>query len=294
MSVRRRTRLPFPAPALGARDAIRLWRLVLAGWLVSATVLLPFTVVVGAVLAPLDRLPTDLPLPSGEALTVVLGSVAPATGPLVFAVLSGCLLSWLWGALWRASVVGWRLWAAANRPPTLGELLGLGLVRFGRFLRLGLTSTSALVVGLAVVWTPAALVLAKTGEPPPSGRLLLVALIGGAGTVAVTTLVALAALRGAWLLGRADRRSAVAAWLRGLDGAVRQPVASFGTLLLWWMPAVAAALWPLLLGWRLPALGDGHHLMLTAVLQLAILTQSVVRVALLASFAPTSGLPLQS
>ena len=92
----------------------------------------------------------------------------------------------------------------------------------------------------------------------------------GVGLAAVLTVSAgmtilcwLATLRGAWLLGAGDRRSAVLAWLAGLWGTVRQPVSSLFTLAVWGLPAISATVIPLAAGWRFADLQrngpDGHR-----------------------------------
>jgi hypothetical protein len=82
----------------------------------------------------------------------------------------------------------------------------------------------------------------------------------------------------------------VVAWLGGLDGAVRQPVASLITLAAWWLPTLVTAMVPLLLAWAAPFRGDA--VALVAALQLSLIVRTGCRIALLAAFAPTVGPPL--
>lgn len=279
--------IPVPSPRLGGRDALRLWRLVVAGWLLPSVVFLPLWLVLDTATADLDQLPLSGVAPGDMELTVMEGQ-AGLVRPLLWAAAAGFLLTWAWGVLWRGSVVGWKLWVGGATAP-LGPLLGYGLLGFWRYLRLALVSGLALGFGLAAVWSPALVVLLITGEAPPVARLWGAVLVGGVGTLSVTVAVTLASLRGAWLLGRADRRSAVAAWLRGLDGAIRQPGRSVVTLLVWWSPTWVAAALPLLVLWWVPS--PAEPAAVAVLLQLSLLVRSACRTALLASFAPTAGLP---
>lgn len=287
LSVVRRPSLPFPSPWQGGRDALRVWPLVVAGWVVATLAVAPLWVLVDAATTVLDRMPVVGPVVEGDLWLIAAAGVSTLGRPMISAVVAGSLLTWLWGVLWRGSLVGWKLWAS-DRRLAVGELLGHGLVHFGRFFRLALASALAMALGLVVVWAPAVVVLLVTGEPPPPVRLWILLLIGGSGTMAVMVAVALASLRGAWLLGRADHRSAVVAWLRGLDGAIQQPSKSLLALIVWWAPVIAAAALPLVVGWLAPPWAG--RVGLVVMLSLSMLVRSACRVALLASFAPTAGL----
>jgi hypothetical protein len=78
-------------------------------------------------------------------------------------------------------------------------------------------------------------------------RLIALVTAGAAATALAAIVVWLATLHGAWLLGLPGRRSAVVAWLRGLQATARRPVAGLSTLLVWVVPALlVSAVVPLL------------------------------------------------
>jgi hypothetical protein len=114
----------------------------------------------------------------------------------------------------------------------------------------------------------------------------LVAAVALAGLVVIVCW--LAGLRGAWLLGEPDRRSAVVAWIGGLVGTARQPLSSVLTLTLWALPAVLAAALPLVAGWQIEALrAPTPNAILGGV---SGVIQAFCWVGLFLSFAPASGL----
>jgi len=95
-------------------------------------------------------------------------------------------------------------------------------------------------------------------------------------TVLATVLVWLATLRGAWLLGDPIRRSAVAAWVRGLSSVLRQPLRSILPFLVWAVPGFTLLV--------LPLIYDGPAA--TVFLLIAWLVSSFCWVALHLSYAP--------
>jgi hypothetical protein len=108
-------------------------------------------------------------------------------------------------------------------------------------------------------------------------RLVLPLLICGAGfAVAGTVVVWVSIFRGGWRLGEVGRRSALAAWIRGLGAAVRQPVRSLLPVLVWALPGLALLM--------LPLLYDGP--MATLFLFVAWLLAAFCVVALFMSYAP--------
>jgi hypothetical protein len=220
----------LPSPRRGWQAARRLWRLVIAvwigSWLAIAPALLLLRQVVVQGLASLPSGPGEVP--AGDVALIVLETVRGAARPLVFAVLSGLALLWAWTVLWHAGVVAWTLrrrrWrfaATLARPgrvvalrPTLGDRSGRAAARGG---------------GLAG-WS-------RRGPRREAGPLLLLG-IGVVATKLTAIAVWLATLHGSWLLGVPGRRSAVAAWLRGLQVAVHRPLASLGAWLVWVVPAL--------------------------------------------------------
>ncbi len=266
-------------------------RLVLAVWIVPTLLLLPFVGTVQATLGTaLGRLPAR---PAPGDLRLVLAHAAGRYGPaLVVPVLLALVGTWLWTVLWHAGLVTWRVWAA-GRPQRLGELLGLGISRLWRYLRLSLAAATGLALLLAAVIAPAVAWVRHAREALREAVAVNVSL-GAAAAGALLALLALAATqRALWELARPGRRSAAAAWLRGFGGALRHPLATLGVLLAWLVPA--ALLWagPLL---AVAALGEaGRGPLGMAILQLAALLRAACWVGLVASFAPVAGLgPLPS
>jgi hypothetical protein len=266
-----------------------MWRLVVTCWVVSVAAFLPAVWVVGgAAGSALESLPTDdTVVPAGDVVLILAHALEGVIDPLKLAILSGVVTVWLFTVLWHAGVVNWALWAGGRRV-RVGEVLGLGMVSWWRYARLSLT---AAVLGLGTtvaLWVP--LSGAVVGSYAAMAELrVLVLLFLGIGVSKLLWLVFWATtLRGAWLLGLPERRSAVLAWLRGLVDTVRAPVWSLGTVLLWAVPAVMLSLVPLLLGLWAPALRGGWVLPLVG--QLAAAVRSFCWVGLFASFAPVTGL----
>jgi hypothetical protein len=284
----RRTHEP-PSPRLGWLQARRLWRLVLAVWVVSllaiAPVLLLLRQTVVPVLASLPSGPGEVP--AGDVALIVLETVRGAARPLVFALLSGLMLLWAWTVLWHAGVVAWTLRADAGRRARLGELLGPGLAAWWRYARL---SASALVAralaGAAIalpLWWGAGRAYAAMAD---HGLLLLIG-IGVVATTLAAIAVWLATLHGAWLLGLPGRRSAVVAWLAGLRATLRRPLPAVWAWLVWVVPALLVSAVVPLLGVAFEGLRGG--LLLVVVGLLASLARAFCWVALFRSFSPVIG-----
>lgn len=279
--------VPKPDPALGLRQAAALWKLVLVVWLASVAVLVPFRIVVWtAVWTAVASLP-DGGLPEGELLLILVERLRPVAAPAVVALVSAWLALWAWTVLWHAGLVRWFVYSGRTGV-RLAEILSRGLFGWWRWARLGLTSGAVLAGGASVLaWGVDRAV--DRAAAAGSDRLL--------GALVVSVLVAapvlvlgcwLATLRGAWLLGDSRRRSAVLAFIGGLAGAVRRPLTTLSTFLLWAVPAVAAMLVPLVLGWRLEAM---RGVAAAAVIDAATgLVAAFCWVALFLSFAPVAGL----
>ncbi len=279
---------PRPSSGWGLRQARRLWRLVIACWVVSVVVWLPALWVVGDTAATaVGSLPDDTSaLPAGEAVLILYLALRGVMTPVKLAVVSGLVTLWIWTVLWHAGMVGWQLWAGGRRV-RIGEVLGLGVVSWWRYARLSLTAASVmliwcLVLGIQVeeaVWALSQ-EMNEDRTAPLVGAAVVVSLIFG-------WIVWAATVRAAWLLGHPERRSAVLAWLRGLGGTLRAPLVSLGTVAVWALPAVLVSVVPLAVGFLLPAARGGW--MIPILGQVAALTRAFCWVGLFASFAPVTG-----
>ncbi len=119
------------------------------------------------------------------------------------------------------------------------QILGCGLAVWWRFTRLAVLTLILQLIVTTAPWLP---FLADVRE-----RFLLPLLIfGSVLTVLGTTMVWLATLRGMWLLGEPGRRSAMAAWVRGLWAVLRQPLRSFLPFLVWALPGLVLLVLPLI------------------------------------------------
>lgn len=280
----------LPSPRRGWELARRLWRLVIAVWIGSwlaitpALLLLRQSVVQG--LAPLPSGPGEVP--AGDVALIVLETVRGAARPLAFALLSGLMLLWAWTVLWHAGVVAWTLWAdAAGRRARLGELLGPGLAAWWRYARLSATALVALALAAAALWLAVWWGAQGAIVAMAERRLLLLLGIGVVATKLTAIAVWLATLHGAWLLGVPGRRSAVAAWLRGLRLALRRPLASLGVWLVWVVPAMFVSAVVPLLGVAFDGLRGGPLLAVLGLL--TSLARAFCWVGLFCSFAPATG-----
>lgn len=278
-----------PSPRFGLRTATQLWPVVIAVWLVASALALPASLVAGRADAQTTgSLPLDDTLIGAGDLELIgretIGAHPPGVEPLIVLWL---VAWWQWTVLWHAGVVHWLIWAS-SRPLRLGELLGLGIGAWWRYLRLSLSAAAVLGAALALIWLPLALwgVIAVTG----SSERLVVPVAAAAVATSIPVLVCCwaATLYGAWLLAMPRRRSALLAWCSGLVHAIRQPLATLGTLAVWGGPLMVAAALPLAAGWFLPSLRGGLDAFLLT--QLAALLQAFCSVALFVSFAPASGL----
>lgn len=230
-----------PSPATGLRLALRLYKLVFAGWLITLAVFVPAQAVVGSASAAVRANLPATPLPPGEASLIFLEVLWPVATPLALSILCGWLALAAWSVLWHAGTVRWWLGAASVRV-RLAEIIGHGVVWWWRYARFSLVAVIVPLGLLAGVWLPV-LRLVRTVESKTAVILLPTALAMSA--VAVL-LCWPAALRGAWLLGESGRRSAVVAWLRGLGASFRHPFGSLLPLLVWALPGAGLSVAPLL------------------------------------------------
>jgi len=234
----------------------------------------------------LGALPTG-DLPDGELLLIVFELLQPVWLALAVAALSGWLALWAWTVLWHAGVVRWLLFAGRVELQ-LAEVLGHGLMGWWRWARLGLTSLSVLLITHSVLWLLVRTASEQARDSGDDSLLGYALLIAFAVSVVVAILCWLATLRGSWLLGAGNRRSAVLAWLNGLWGSVRQPVRSLMTLLVWAVPGIAATVAPIVVGWNFEVVRNPLPSAITDAA--AGLLAAFCLVGLFLSFAPVTGL----
>ncbi len=259
-----------PSPAAGLRLALRLYKLVLAGWLVTLAAFVPAHAVVASATASVRANLPAAPAPGDEAL-IFVERLAPVSAPLALAVLSGCLALAAWSVLWHAGTVRWWLSAGAVRV-RLAEIIGHGVVWWWRYTRLGVVAIGAAAALLTAICLPALRLLRTASD----ATAVVVLSAGAVLSFAAALLCWTAALRGAWLLGESGRRSALVAWLRGLVATLRRPLRSLLPLPVWALPGAALLAAPLAV--------DGPAALPT--LLAAPLASSFCWVALYLSYAP--------
>jgi len=227
-----------PSVVSGFRLAARLHTLVVGVWLVSVVLFIPAQVIMQATAGPVR---TNLPtggLDAGEDLIVFLEIMGPVVVPLGVALAFGGLLFMGWWILWHAGAVHW--WMNPETDSVrFAQILAPGLTAWWRHARLAVL---ALILQVIVATTPWLPFLANIEQ-----RFLLPLLIfGSVVTVLATTLVWLAFLRGAWLLGEPGRRSAAVASARGLWAVLRQPLRSLLPFLVCALPGFVLLVLPLI------------------------------------------------
>lgn len=262
---------------LGGLSCFR--RVAGAAWLVGLAALAP--AFVGLELRLVGPLAGVAPAADGDALLVAVSALRQQRPAILVGAAALGLLLLIWGIWWRAGVARWLVW----RPqPTalLGEVLGLGLGGWWRFARLWLAGVAGrLVVGVLAL-APLTAIVDQLDRGRTGVRLWLG--LAGVGLAALLWALATAAwLRGCWELAPPQRRSAVAAYVRGLGSVIRRPLASLAPLLVWGGLGGVAALVPLAGGWWLPALRGGAPMAVTIVV--AGMVRAAARVALLTSYA---------
>ena len=257
-----------PSVIGGFRVAARLHLLVVCVWLVSVVLLVPAQVIVQATAGPVRaNLPAE-GFGAGDDLIVFSEIMRPVAVPLTVAIAFGSLLFVGWWILWHAGTVRW--WMDPETDTVrFAQILGLGLSAWWRYARFALFAIILQLFSAVGPWLP---FLADIEQ-----RFLMPLLISGCVmTVLATVLVWLATLRGAWLLGDPIRRSAVAAWVRGLSSVLRQPLRSILPFLVWAVPGFTLLV--------LPLIYDGPAA--TVFLLIAWLVSSFCWVALHLSYAP--------
>jgi hypothetical protein len=262
-----------PSVVGGFRLTARLHILVVGVWLVSVVLLIPAQVIVQATAGPARaNLPSGR-LGSGEDPILFFEILRPVAAPLIVALAFGCLLFIGWWILWHAGAVRWWLNPEADAV-RFAQILGCGLAAWWRFARLALLTLILQLIVTSAPWLP---FLADVRE-----RFLLPLLVfGSVLTILGTMMVWLATMRGMWLLGEPGRRSAMAAWVRGLWAVLRQPLRSFLPLLVWALPGLALLVLPLIYDGPAPGV----------FLLVAWLVSAFCWVALHLSYAPPKPIP---
>ena len=278
-----------PSPVWGLRRAADLWRLVAACWVVSFLVFTPALLVLRTTLfRALSAVPGGAgATPQGDVALIIVEAGRQILLPLGLAVASGILVLWLWTVLWHAGVVAWQLWTGGRRV-RLGEVLGLGMVAWWRYIRLSLTALVALALLLIALWLPSISVIRTSLNAMNEERMMLLVVVGIGITKLIAIVVWIATMHGAWLLGLPEHRSAVLSWVRGVWSAVRTPFSSLFTWLVWLVPAWLAAVVPLAVGMRFDGLRGSLALIVLSLV--AGLVRSVCWVGMFNSFAPVTGL----
>jgi hypothetical protein len=278
-----------PSPSWGFRQAMRLWRLVVACWAVSVAAWLPAVWVVSGAVAPaVGNLPDEAAaIPQGDFELMLYQSIRGVAVPIELAVMSGFAIMWAWTILWHAGLVNWGLWAGGRRV-RLGEVLGLGVVSWWRYACLSLTAAATIVLTLAATLLPLASEVDSALWESAESRVTSLLTIGVVVTVIVVMVVWASTARAAWLLGLPERRSIIFAWLLGLGGTLRSPLVSLGTVMVWAVPVGMVSILPLAVGFAMPSLRAGWVVPILG--QLASAVCAFCWVGLFASFAPVTGL----
>ncbi len=279
------------SPAWGFHNALRLWRVVLAVWIVPLVLAVPGWMIAHGFLG---RVLGSLPTSAGAQadLPLILMQAVHTAGPaLAVWIVTALAALWAWTVAWHAGVASWGVWAT-GRPVRLGEIAGYGVLRWWRYARLSLTALAGLVLLGTGVTVPLFAAAHAARRHLAETRMVNLELAAIGLAIIVSWICWTATLRGAWELARPNRRSAVVAWLRGFGGVFRQPVRSLGTVLLWGVAGEVFTVAPVLLKLHVQAM-RGTPGGLAAGVLLALLA-AFCWVALYLSFAPVSGLIMQA
>lgn len=278
---------PAPTPVFGFRKAVELWRVVLAVYFGSVVVFLPLHLMLWTTAGGVFGSLPDGDLPDGEILLITVELLRPIWPALVLAGLSSIFALWGWTVLWHAGVIRWFVYSG-RRDVRLAEILSRGLFGWWRWARLGLTAIAVLGLVHATVIGAFVELKERAAERADDWALGIYLESGILLCLAAAVLCWLATLRGAWLLGEVNRKSAVLAWLAGLWGTVKQPFRSLWTLAVWALPGLAVSVLPLVAGSRMEAL---RAPVANAMVGIACsLIAAFCLVGLFLSFAPVTGL----
>jgi hypothetical protein len=162
------------------------------------------------------------------------------------------------------------------------------MVAWWRYARLSVTAMAIWGCVATAVWIPVWSGVRSSFQAMAEERMMTLLAVGLVATDLAAIVVWLATLHAAWLLGLPERRSAFLAWFVGLWNAVRTPVSSLGTWLLWVVSALAVSFVPFLVGVNFP---DARGTPILIGVSLATsLVRSFCFVGLFVSFAPITGL----
>lgn len=281
-----------PSLLLGLATAARHWTLVLTVWLVSLAVFAPASMILGGAAGEaLGRLPEAFEPPAGDVEILIKGAFAEVLAPVAVAVGCGVAVMWFFTVLWHAGLARFQVWDG-GAPPITARVLGLGFGAWWKYCRLSLFSLAVLLSLLSAVWFPIGLWTKAAYAAMAEDRMVLLIGVGLILSPVMKFIVWAATLRGAWELARPTSDSAVLAWFRGLAGAFRQPVSTFGILLALGLGQAALAFLPVFLPMVVPILrGSTVGSVVSAA---SMLGASFLLVALFAAFAPISGFVFRS
>jgi len=278
-----------PSLASGLATIRRSPRLIVAVWFVPALLIGQFILAIQtAYSSALGKLPAVAA--PGDPTLILMATTGRLGRVVMLSALVAAVGTWLWTVLWHAGLVTWRVWAA-DRPQRLGELIGHGVMRWWRYLRLALVASVASLVLLVAVTQGFGAAARRVGETLREAAAMRITLAGGAVAIILVLFLWAGTLRALWELAETGRRSAVLAWLRGLGGALRHPLVSLGVLLAWVVPALILWIAAFFGARALGAIGGGLPAYL--VLQVGALLRAVAWVGLVGSFAPIVGLAVR-
>jgi len=278
---------PAPSPVFGLRKTIELWRVVLAVFVGSVAVFLPLQFVLWATAGSVFGALPDGDLPHGEILLIFVELMRPVWPAVVLAGLSSLFALWGWTVLWHAGVIRWFIYSG-KKDVRLAEIFSRGLFGWWRWARLGLSAVTVVVVLHATILWAFLEIKQRAAARADDWSLGIFLESGILLCLVVGVLCWLATLRGAWVLGDVNRKSAVLAWVAGLWGTVKQPIRSLWTLAAWALPGLAVSFLPLVAGWQVDGLRSPAA---SAAVGIGCgLISAFCLVGLFLSFAPVTGL----
>lgn len=276
-----------PSVFLGLRSAWRLRSIVAAVWIVGHAVVVPITWVFGRAAADgLTRIPDGFSA-GDDRILLLFGALGNAAEGITVGLILAVVASWVWTVLWHGGVARASVWDRGGSP-SLSRILGLGLGVWWRYLRLSVFALVAFSALMALVWIPVGSAAARAHGAMAEGRMVGWIAVGLLLSPLVKILVWVGTLRGAWELARPDARSGIAAWIRGLVGGLKTPVASVIPVLVLGFGQGLLAIGQIAIPWWIPALrGTPLGLVFVAVSSLGA---SFLLVALFCAYEPVGGM----
>ena len=278
-----------PSLRFGLQLSLRLWPLLLALWFTPMIFFGPFRILLSLVTRrAFGNIPESFVPPAGDIPLLFFQALTPLLPAIGIVLGVALLLTWAWTILWHAGLCRWLVWREADTPRLL-PILGHGVLRWTAYFRLSVVSflSFALLIGGTAALSAHLIRNAMDEMQENRGFTLLLLMLL---LVALLKIILWAAtMRGAWELALPHRRSAFMAFLRGLRGALTQPVATLLPTAVFGVLIAALCCLPLLLGLYHPGLRSGWQaVLLPAVSGLAA---SFLQLWIFASMAPVSGLP---